>query len=226
MPNTNSLSLNGTSDYLNDADNYWKPTDFTLECWIKKTALSANSRPISLVNADVDFTTGTNGKIRLEIRHGGGIESIDSTGTYSTGVWTHIATTYKSGTKAYVFYINGADAGSGTSTNTLAYQGLTDYGIQIGARGGPSNYFDGKIDDVRLWSVVRTSGEIAANYQRQLTGTETDLYAYWKLNEGSGTTPQDSTMNNYDLGFVSSPSWSTDVPFIDPEGGAFLLNFI
>lgn len=48
-----------------------------------------------------------------------------------------------------------------------------------------------------------------------------DPIAYWKFDDGTGTTPQDSSSNNIDGSFLTpNPSWSTDVPsaitFDDP----------
>ena len=67
------------------------------------------------------------------------------------------------------------------------------------------------IDDVRLWSVVRTGTEINNNKSIQLLGTETNLNAYWRLNNNL----VDKTANGNTLTNNGSAVFSTDTPFVN-----------
>ncbi|NMC53307.1 MAG: sortase, partial [Chloroflexi bacterium] len=58
--------------------------------------------------------------------------------------------------------------------------------------------FKGKISDVRFWNTVRSSEQIYADKNKQLTGSEAGLIGYWKLDETSGVIAEDSTSNNND----------------------------
>ncbi len=61
---------------------------------------------------------------------------------------------------------------------------------------------DGVLSDVRLWGDVRTSAEISANYQSELTGSETGLVGYWKMDGTIGasvTTVTDDSSNSNTL---------------------------
>jgi hypothetical protein len=55
----------------------------------------------------------------------------------------------------------------------------------------PSNYYDGAIDDVRLYNRTLSAAEVQNLYQ-----WAPGPVAYWKLDEGSGTTAQDSSGNS------------------------------
>lgn len=57
---------------------------------------------------------------------------------------------------------------------------------------GPTGW-QGKIDELRVWSVFRTATEIQANMRVMLKGNEPGLVAYYKFDEGTGTTIADST---------------------------------
>jgi hypothetical protein len=50
----------------------------------------------------------------------------------------------------------------------------------------------GNITEFRFWSNSRTQSNIADNYRTRLTGSEPNLVSYYKFNEGSGTTANDS----------------------------------
>ena len=46
--------------------------------------------------------------------------------------------------------------------------------------------FRGEIDEVRIWDTVRKLSEIRDHRTADLSGVETGLVGYWKLNELSG----------------------------------------
>ena len=100
------------------------------------------------------------------------------------GEWTHVAAVSHAG--IFSFYINGELI----STDTTGLSGeinLTGSPFSIGARViDQSNYFDGAIDEVRIWSTALTENQIQDRYRQQLTGDETDLEALWQFNEGNG----------------------------------------
>ncbi len=53
--------------------------------------------------------------------------------------------------------------------------------------------FKGVIDELRIWSTVRTSDQINSNKDNELTGSETNLIGYWNFNDGSGSKLIDKT---------------------------------
>lgn len=130
------------------------------------------------------------------------------------GQWVHVAATWDadSGSATPKIYINGTEVGSYMTqgndggTNAIAD---TNSATRIGDSVNQTFYFDGKIDEVRLWNLVRTPTEIADNYAAELTGTESGLMAYWRLNNNG----LDGTTNHNDLTLVNAPTYSTDVPF-------------
>ena len=57
---------------------------------------------------------------------------------------------------------------------------------------------EGAIDELRVWNDVRTQAEIKANMHTELSGSESNLVAYYNFNDGSGTTSTDLTSNSND----------------------------
>ena len=58
--------------------------------------------------------------------------------------------------------------------------------------GYPPAFFNGHIDEFRIWSVARTASEITSTMGKTLAGNKPGLAGYWKFDETSGTTAADS----------------------------------
>jgi hypothetical protein len=84
--------------------------------------------------------------------------------------------------------------------------------FEIGRTNGTAYYaLDGEIDELRFWSVARTSSEITSNMHSQLNGNEANLVAYYDYEEGSGIVAADKTGNGYDSTLVNTTNanWVT-----------------
>ena len=105
-----------------------------------------------------------------------------STGiTLNDNTWHHIAMAFKSGvTNGTLIYIDGVLK----LTTTMTILNQVDPFI-IGSSIDPyGQFYNGNIDDVRVWNVVRTQTEIQDNMNTELLGSETGLVAYYPLNQG------------------------------------------
>ncbi len=120
--------------------------------------------------------------------------------------WYHIAGTYDG---AYMrLYVNGVLADSLAVTGSIDYTYFNAFRVGKYQDDDENIFYQGLIDDVRLWNVVRTQSEIADNRFTELVGNETGLVGYWKLNEGSGTTTQDATSNDKDGTLSGGVGWA------------------
>lgn len=116
------------------------------------------------------------------------------------GRWVHIAVTHDFMTGEWHIYFDGEEQASGTqktSTRTLAVK--TDVaspgtGFHIGLSYDRNRWLDGCIAECRIWNVVRTQEQIAAN-RYEVDPASEGLAAYWKFDEGSGSTIKDATSN-------------------------------
>lgn len=57
--------------------------------------------------------------------------------------------------------------------------------------GTPSQFFAGKLDEIRIWNRALSQTEIRNNMNKQLTGSEPGLVAYYQMNEGENGTCED-----------------------------------
>ena len=152
----NSLSLNGTSQYLTIPDNqalHFGSSDFTVEMWVYPTTLQQcglYSQWASGSNRSFKITMTGSGNIEIKgSRDGtsGGHLSITSNSTLSVNNWYHIAAVCVDGT--VTVYIDGVADGSDGIGGTL-YNSTNDVAIGANIAGVASNLFAGYIDDLRV----------------------------------------------------------------------------
>ena len=114
--------------------------------------------------------------------------------TLEANQWSHIACVW-SGTTMRI-YVNGI-AADDTGTFSSANIRETDDPIAFGMNEPFSVYFEGVMDEVRLWSTARSESDIKNYMCRKLTGSETNLEGYWRLDEDSATLCGDTSGNGY-----------------------------
>ena len=201
----------------------------TVEAWVKFTSTPSSGNLFGIVTKE-DGTV--NSPWGFFLQNSGGtlklyFETRDSTITAHSGsvnwtpslsVWYHVAAVFDA-TGNLLFYVNGIQQGAtqtGMGTDIISSTSIANF---IGAFNSvtPTGFFNGNIDDARVWAAVRSAAEILANYQSELSGSETNLKAYWKLDNSL----VDTTANANTLTAIASPTFSADVPF----GGTPSSNF-
>ncbi len=201
----NAVSFNGVNAHVQvGASPVLKvTTHFTLEAWIQATGPGNGSGGAGGVIA------GREGEYLLARYADGTIRyALSNTpppgwGYVNTGVivplneWTHVAFTYNAvaDTNRVRIYTNGVLAFSAQSSGTIGDFYPTQNDFRIGGRQATTQFFEGQVDEVRVWNVTRGDAEIQSNFQRRLAGTEPGLVACFKFDEGMGTTTADSGPN-------------------------------
>ena len=74
--------------------------------------------------------------------------------------------------------------------------------------GRNSNSIYGELDEIRFWDDKRTATEIKDNMFKELSGTESNLIAYYKMTDQSGSTVTDNSSNNNN-GIITGATWVT-----------------
>lgn len=101
-----------------------------------------------------------------------------------------------------------------------AASGIAD-SMTIGAQFNNTvgGYGDGYVDEVRYWNIDKTTAQMDASFMQELLGSETNLQAYYKLNNNW----QDATANARHMTPSGSPTFVTAIPDWIPKGGSPLL---
>ncbi len=214
-PAGSALDFDGIDDYVAfaDANILDDLTSMTIEVWV--WGIDPNGSAVVTKDGVFSLETGSTGNVAMYF--GDGTTTSAGTNTIVTGAlsdnqWNHIAAS-RDGSGNVMIYVNGIFVGSGVDNDT----GANANGLSIGGYPPPSTYkYEGKLDDVRIWNITRTEAEIRATMNSTLSGSETGLIAYYKFDEGSGTTLTDSTSNgnNGTLTFMEEADWVASTALI------------
>lgn len=185
---SNGLNFDGTDDYIS----LTRPVsdDFTIEFWMKTTQTGASGPywyyGIGLVDAESqsganDYGTALVGN-KLAFGIGNPDFTIVSNAIVNDGTWKHVAVTRTKTTGVIKIYINGVLDNSGTASNVGSLTAPTD--IKIGKIQTTTNYFNGTLDEIRVWNYERTASQISGSMNAELLGNETGLVVYYNCNQG------------------------------------------
>jgi len=193
-----ALSFDGVDDYASSNIPTIDETGFTFEIKIKTSGKNDYAGVIGEGGAAAYdkwlFRENNKGDYDFFIANSSSGGNITVSGSkISDDILHHIAGTYN-GTDLKL-YIEGVLEVSSTFSSAI----FSSSSLAIGRyEGGHSDfyYYNGLIDEVRIWNTAKTQQEIQENMNKELTGSETGLVAYYKMNEGSGSTLTDSAGNN------------------------------
>ncbi|MEP6713808.1 MAG: LamG-like jellyroll fold domain-containing protein, partial [Ferruginibacter sp.] len=197
-----ALNFDGINDYVSLP--FAINGDYTKEAWINLASTSGASNIVSGNNTYFYVTAGG----ILTAGQSGSIAVVSDVTALVPGIWYHVAVTFNATSGAMNLYKNGAVVSSGVAPAYI------EPVLEIG-RFSSANYFNGTMDEVRVWSTERSVSEIPASKDCELTGDEPGLLAYYKFNQGTAgannssiTTIADSsdkcnvfngTLNNFTL---------------------------
>jgi hypothetical protein len=206
----NGRNFNGSGDTISIPHNSaLKPSTYiSISAWVKPTDIisggyyeiyrkeDGNDRHLlSFQNSGTILSfgigTATQGYQELDV---------PITSTNYTNGW-HLITAVYDGQKKYL-YRDGVQIGSQIATGAIGTGGGAN--AYIGSYGGGQEYFYGQIDEVRIYNRALSPKEV------------TDLYnfapgplMYWNLDEGSGSSINDKSGNNYNSTAFNNPTWTT-----------------
>lgn len=125
--------------------------------------------------------------------------------------WVHIAMTYDSQTRDIKIFVNGKSQSEGKlSLGAISLGENGKDGFYIGRSYEDSRFLAGEISECRIWNRALTADEIVApNHFYEVNPKSDGLVAYWRCNEGSGSTIKDETGNGNDLQAKNPVKWTT-----------------
>jgi hypothetical protein len=206
---SNSFDFDGIDDFVgvtNASSFISTDTAMAISCWVYPTNSNAGWPDFdgflgfrNDINADFYILQLNSTTVEARFRNSLGTNFDISQSGLTLNTWQHFIFTYNGTTLS--LYLNGV---LGTSIPANGNINNTAVNLNIGkVKFGISDfYFDGKIDDVGLWSKNLTASEVACIYAQGINPADTKLQLYYDFNQGvaGGTNTSVSTvidrMNN------------------------------
>lgn len=228
-----ALSFDGTNDYVvvpyNSA---LQPTAaVTLEAWAYRSAWTATA------SAQYIAGNGENGGycifqsgsfMYFYVYRNGSWGTVGVYATHLTPGWHHFTLTYdgrytRGMIDGTIYGVN--DAGANYPIQ-YTYSNAFMIGADPGTTTSPtaSTYFNGLIDEVRVWNTSQYYWNVEANRWLGLYGNESGLAGYWRLDEGMSTTTTASnstvTLSNLD-GTLTNMTSAAATSYTPASGWAY-----
>ncbi len=193
----NALDFDGNNDLVDLGSQILSASAMTVEAWVNGSSFSNTGRFNRILALNYGSYT-TDNPFALFVNSSGQIGYVFGTGgtnndaqvplsfspTLSTDTWYHVALTFDGSTKS--LYVDGILMG--TVSNTGTFTNTNTEPLLIGDFDNTTSdngEWEGEIDEVRVWSDVRTEQEIRDNLNRKLdVANESNLVAYYQFNSG------------------------------------------
>jgi len=246
--NPSSIDFDGIDDYIDFGNVHNQTGVFSFEAWVLQETPTTTATIIS--KGDVKPGAGnqrgyhfflSNGKLNLSWYDNAGatILSIESVSAITNNKkWHHVAATFN-GTDA-VLYLDGTEVKRGTPSSAPV-AGTESFLIgamyDSSAPANPKNYFDGFIDEVRVWNVALTLQQIREmmNQEIQMNGTAvkgkiipkdisggclwTNLKGYYSMNDGTATDLSSNGINGIPKNICLSQAQTAPMPYMASATG-------
>lgn len=201
--------------------------EFTFEAWINPRAKASGQAMIASQLDNVPGTPAlpckagwnlfrdiTTGQLEMAVSPGfgscAGVIRLGG-GNLPLNTWTHVALTISSSgtTRTIRIYVNGSQVNTTTYTGNFVplATGRTFFignqeDLLVLNRGDRA--FPGQLDEIRLWNYARSQSQLQSAQSNCLSGTESGLVGYWRLNDGPGSaTAADLSGNNHTARLVA-----------------------
>ncbi|POY38062.1 hypothetical protein C3L50_12365 [Flavobacterium alvei] len=211
-----SIAFDGVNDYLDAGKVLNLNTSFTVSSWIKRNSTNQTilSKRNNTFTTGYDLSINSAGKAEMSWMNGTK-QTITSSVVIPSGIWHNIAVSYDGITAK--LYIDGVLDVSKTMSNVLT----NTQSFLIAAADGttPTSFFNGNIDEVRVWDVALTDKQLRYVMNQEISRDATltggtsipnsitlndiksipwvNLSAYYPMSTYTFTNAKDISSNNY-----------------------------
>jgi len=227
------LSFDGVNDYI-QLPYLPRNNPMTISAWIRSTA-NTDQQIVgwgsSIEESTIEFKLFPGGHLAYAEWNGSDWSPVTSDRAINDGTWHFVCVTISN--DSCTLYIDGQADKTGTGfsrdiTVTTTSIGAYDRGFAV------QQFFQGDIDDVRLWNVLRSAGEIQSDMFNSLGGNETGLVGYWTFDDSTrsgASVAADYTHDGGHHGTISGAQWQNGSrtklkrTYTDADGKYRIKNF-
>ena len=173
---TRVLSLNGSSQYVELKPEAVNFPNVSIAAWVNWTGSDDDQMIWSMGDGNAKFMyftpkSAATGKLKFSISNGSTTQYIDGASSFASNTWTHVAVTLDGNTGT--IYVNGVQTGQNTSLTIDPDQlnaSLMENANYLG-RGNAGGYFQGRVDEFKIYNKALTTSEIALASTEVVAGT-------------------------------------------------------
>ena len=207
------LDFDGSNDYVDAGTFDVTGSGITMMGWFNAEAIATDDgRIVSKANGpnatdawwQLSTTdSGSNRYLRMRIKAGGTTTTFaDSSVNLTTAQWYFAVGTYDSATGDMRLYLDGAEVANGSHAVGGAIDTDAAVPVAIGANGTAERFFNGILDDVRVYNYALSASEISDLYAANAPlgpSSYTETYQSWSATS-------DNTWQSVDLGVFGVPA--------------------
>ncbi|MGN1264356.1 MAG: LamG-like jellyroll fold domain-containing protein, partial [Muribaculaceae bacterium] len=176
-----SVSFDGENDVLaTEFVRNWHGKPLTVEMWILADK-PQDAVLFSQGTANSAIELGITADNRLRVKVGGKETVSNNTFDYEQGTWANVALVYD-GTNKVSAYYNWVELISEVETDGYAGEGSYVFGSSING----TKHYAGKMHNARIWDKELSRSRLQTNSLTILSGAESNLIAYYPMNEARG----------------------------------------
>ena len=207
----NGVTFDGTTDYINmgtPASLSDLPlSDFSTSMWIKPNSPVDYDRLIDKrgTSGGWTFYSRSSGNIGLLVSQSSAAQAESGSNGVTNASWNFVTAVYTQSTGSIKLYINASETSySLNTTGSGSYTSDSSKNIAVGARNdGILLDYPGSMDDVRVYNRALSPKEV-----RDLYNWAPGPVVHLKMDEGSGTSAQDSSGNSRTGTLNGNPIWA------------------
>jgi concanavalin A-like lectin/glucanase superfamily protein len=160
----NALSFNGSSSRVTvpDSASLHLTTAMTLEAWVYPTSTTARYRDVIYKGDDNYYLEATSPQSGAPVTGGTFTSELFGTSALPVNTWSYLAATYNRSTLR--LYVNGVQVASKSATAAMA---VSSNPLQIGGNTIYGSYYNGVIDEVRIYNRALTQAQIQNDMNRR-----------------------------------------------------------
>jgi streptogramin lyase len=207
------LQFDGLDDYVDMPDGFADfRNGFTIEMWAHPTSPRSYARFIDFGNGSpsdniIFARNATSDTLLFEVYIGdssGG--RLEAGQVIDLNMWQHLAATLDLSGEV-IIYKNGVEVARGAAIVPNNLIRANNYIAK--SNWSWDEYYQGYMDEIRIWNRALTTEEIKTYMLVQPTGSEPNMVGYWKLDEGSGTMANDASGNGNNGTLYNDPCWAS-----------------
>ena len=199
-----TLQFNGSTQSANLATLAVTTNTMTMEAWVYANGSQSTYTGLIMTRKDASYASGLNFSTTNTLGYiwngaywgwTGGLQITPNT-------WFHVALVIEP-TKATI-YLNGVPTVNTGANASVTFTDITQLCTDMGGR-----FFNGQMKEVRIWNAARTQAQIQAGMYGIVPTSSANLLAFYKLDEGTGTSVNDASAHYAAGSLVGAPSWVT-----------------